>query len=83
MELSEPRELVANHLDVDLLTHTKPDAPHEVFIDPWFELAHPAKGNNVSLLWQGLLRFGAEISPSAPVRGNAELRLDRGRGLEG
>jgi hypothetical protein len=36
-----PRELVADHLDVDGLTHVVPDASDEVLVDPRLELAHP------------------------------------------
>lgn len=31
-----PRELVADHLHVDLLTHLEPKVADEVLIDPWF-----------------------------------------------
>jgi len=37
-----PRELVADHLDVDLLTHLEPQVADEVLIDPRLELTHPA-----------------------------------------
>jgi hypothetical protein len=38
-----PSELVADHLDIDLLAHAEPEASDEVFIDPRLELAHPDK----------------------------------------
>lgn len=38
---SLPREFVTDHLDVDLLAHTEPDAADEVLIDPWLKLSHP------------------------------------------
>ena len=38
---SSPSELVANHLDVDLLAHAIPQASNEVFVDPRLEFAHP------------------------------------------
>lgn len=37
-----PRELIANHLDVDLLAEVIPNSTHKIFIDPWLELAHPS-----------------------------------------
>lgn len=37
-----PRELVTDHLDVDLFTHLEPQVADEVLIDPGFKLAHPA-----------------------------------------
>ena len=37
-----PRELVADHLDVDGLAHVVPNAAHEVLVDPRLELTHPA-----------------------------------------
>lgn len=37
-----PRELVADHLDVDGLAHVVPDAAHKVLVDPGLELTHPA-----------------------------------------
>lgn len=36
-----PRELVADHLDVDLLTHLEPQVADEVLINPRLKLAHP------------------------------------------
>lgn len=36
-----PRELVTDHLDVDLLTHLEPKVADEVLIDPGLELTHP------------------------------------------
>lgn len=36
-----PSEFVTNHLDVDLLTHTVPQATNEVFVNPGLKLAHP------------------------------------------
>lgn len=43
-EVSLPRELVANHLHVNLVTHAKPHTPNEVLIDPRFEFTHPMCG---------------------------------------
>lgn len=42
-----PRELVADHLDVDLLAHLEPEIADEVFVDPRLKLTHPDK--NVSM----------------------------------
>lgn len=42
-----PRELVPNHLDIDLLTHLEPEVANEVLIDPGFELTHPGRAQNV------------------------------------
>ena len=39
-----PRELVPNHLDVDLFAHVVPNAAHEVLVNPRFKLTHPARG---------------------------------------
>lgn len=39
-----PRELVANHLDVDLLTHLEPEVADEVLVNPGLELTHPVNG---------------------------------------
>ena len=39
-----PRKLVADHLDINLITHAEPDGAHEVLVNPWLKLAHPAKG---------------------------------------
>jgi hypothetical protein len=36
-----PSELVADHLDIDLLAHAVPQAADEVLVNPWLELAHP------------------------------------------
>ena len=36
-----PRELVTDHLDVDLLTHLEPQVADEVLINPGLELTHP------------------------------------------
>lgn len=36
-----PRELVADHLDVDGLAHVIPDAADKVLVDPGLELTHP------------------------------------------
>jgi hypothetical protein len=44
-----PREFVANHLDVDLVSHAEPHAAHEVLIDPWLKLTHP-KNHSLSIL---------------------------------
>lgn len=37
-----PGELVANHLDVDLLAHAEPEAADEALVNPRLELTHPA-----------------------------------------
>lgn len=34
-------ELVADHLDIDLVAHAEPDAADEVLVDPRLKLAHP------------------------------------------
>ena len=39
-----PRELVANHLHVDVLAHIVPNATDKVLVDPRFEFAHPSRG---------------------------------------
>jgi hypothetical protein len=36
-----PRELIADHLDIDLLAHLEPEVANEIFINPWFEFTHP------------------------------------------
>lgn len=36
-----PRELVADHLDVDLLTHLEPQVADEVLVNPGLKLTHP------------------------------------------
>lgn len=36
-----PRELVTNHLDVDLLTHLEPEVTDEVLVNPRLKLTHP------------------------------------------
>jgi hypothetical protein len=36
-----PRKLVADHLNVDLLTHLEPEVANEVLIDPGLKLTHP------------------------------------------
>lgn len=38
-----PSELVADHLHVDLLAHTVPQAADEVLINPRFKFTHPTK----------------------------------------
>ena len=35
------RELVADHLDVDLLAHAEPDTADKVLVNPWLKLTHP------------------------------------------
>lgn len=40
--LNVPRELVADHLDIDGLAHVVPNTAHKVLVDPRFKLAHPA-----------------------------------------
>ena len=40
--LHVPRKLVADHLDVDGLSHVIPNAAHKVLVDPRLKLAHPA-----------------------------------------
>jgi hypothetical protein len=37
-----PREFIANHLDVDLVAHAKPDASDKVLVNPRLKLTHPA-----------------------------------------
>lgn len=36
-----PRELVPDHLDVDLLTHLEPQVTDEILINPRLEFTHP------------------------------------------
>jgi len=36
-----PRELVTDHLDVDLLTHLEPEVTDEVLVNPRLKLTHP------------------------------------------
>ena len=36
-----PVELIADHLDIDLLTETVPDTSDEVLINPWLKFTHP------------------------------------------
>lgn len=38
-----PGELVANHLDIDLLAETKPDTTNKIFVNPWLEFTHPVQ----------------------------------------
>ena len=40
-----PRKLVADHLNVDLLTHLEPEVANEVLIDPGLKLTHPKRQN--------------------------------------
>jgi len=48
-----PGELVADHLDVDVLTHVVPNAAHKVLVDPRLELAHPARGlAGLAIMWK-------------------------------
>ena len=39
-----PRELVTDHLNVDLFTHLEPQVADEVLVNPGLELSHPAVG---------------------------------------
>ena len=39
--VGSPRELITNHLDVDLVAHANPEGAHKVFVDPWLKLTHP------------------------------------------
>ena len=41
--LDVPRELVADHLDADLLAHLEPKISNEVLVDPRLKLAHPTR----------------------------------------
>ena len=41
-----PRKFVADHLDVNLLTHVVPDRAHEVLVDPRLELTHPVSSQS-------------------------------------
>jgi hypothetical protein len=59
-----PRELVADHLDVDLLTHLEPEVADEVLVDPGLKLTHPERGLAIGALLGnggsvGLTRSGA------------------------
>lgn len=59
-----PRELVTDHLDVDLLTHLEPKVADEVLVDPGLELTHPEGGLAIGTLLGdgsgvGLTRRGA------------------------
>ena len=36
-----PRELVADHLNIDLLAHLEPEVADEVLVDPGLKLTHP------------------------------------------
>jgi hypothetical protein len=38
-----PRELVADHLNVDWLSHAKPNRTYKVLINPRLKLTHPEK----------------------------------------
>lgn len=38
-----PRELVADHLDIDGLSHAEPDGTDEVLVNPWLQFAHPGE----------------------------------------
>jgi hypothetical protein len=39
-----PSELVANHLDINLMTHSEPQSSDEVLVNPGLKLAHPDHG---------------------------------------
>lgn len=43
MIMYSPRKLVADHLNVDLLTHLEPEVANEVLIDPGLKLTHPKR----------------------------------------
>lgn len=67
---ASPRELIADHLDVDLLTHLEPQVADEVLINPRLKLTHPITRNQ----WLGLQGDSAKkgetyqsvVLPSAP-----------------
>lgn len=39
--MNSPRELITNHLDIDLLTHLEPKVADKVLVNPRLKLAHP------------------------------------------
>ena len=53
-----PRELVTDHLDVDLLTHLEPKVADEVLINPGLELTHPEGGLAIGALLGNGSRVG-------------------------
>jgi hypothetical protein len=62
-----PRELVTDHLDVDLLTHLEPEVADEVLINPWLKLTHPI----LVSAWSAGIRetvstYQRVVLPSAP-----------------
>lgn len=57
-----PRELVADHLDVDLLTHLEPQVADEVLIDPGLKLTHPVAGKSAIRFFSWpILQVGLDI----------------------
>lgn len=80
-----PRELVADHLDIDLLAHLEPQVADEVLIDPGLKLTHPECGVSKTYTDTGGTARENEtyqrvVLPSAPCWGTGAAEASPGGG---